>query len=110
MLHLIIRTANVSHAMQHFTTYKKWNVRLMSEMVTAHNCGIFVDDSTKNWYERKIHFLENYVIPLAQRLSEALGVSCNEFLDFAVGNRMEWILSGQMIVAHAVDGLKLQEK
>jgi hypothetical protein len=85
ILHLIIRAANVSHAMQHFTTYKKWNVRLMSEMVTTHKCGIFVDDSTKNWYEREIHFLEKYVIPLAQRLSEALGVTCNKFLE-----EIEW--------------------
>jgi hypothetical protein len=109
MLHLIIRASNASHAMQHFTTYKKWNVRLMSEVFATHKFGSLASDPTKDWYEKEIQFLETYVIPLAQRLSEAVGMSCIEFLDFATANRMEWILSGQTIVSQAVDGL-LQEK
>jgi hypothetical protein len=49
-----------------------------------------------------VHY-DNYVIPLAQKLRECqvFGVWCDEFLDYAQGNRMEWEMKGREIVQDA---------
>ena len=46
-------------------------------------------------------FFDNYIIPLAQKLKESgvFGVSCDEVLDYALDNRLEWEQKGNRIVA-----------
>jgi hypothetical protein len=43
------------------------------------------------WYEGELWFFDNYIIRLAQKLRECgvFGVSCDEFLDYAMDNRLE---------------------
>jgi 3'5'-cyclic nucleotide phosphodiesterase len=103
VIDLIIQASDVSHTMQHFTVYKKWNMKLLTEMYTAYQNGRMAKDPTEGWYEGELWFFDNYVIPLAQKLRECqvFGVSCDEFLDYAKDNRMEWEMKGRDIVRGA---------
>jgi 3'5'-cyclic nucleotide phosphodiesterase len=103
ILDLIIQASDVSHTMQHFTVYKKWNMKLLDEMYTAYKNGRMTKDPTEGWYEGELWFFDNYVIPLAQKLRECqvFGVSCDEFLDYAHDNRLEWEMKGREIVREA---------
>jgi hypothetical protein len=98
---LIIQASDVSHTMQHFTIYKKWNARLLAEMYEAYQSGRLAKDPFDGWYEGELWFFDNYVIPLAQKLRECgvFGVSCDEFLDYAKDNRSEWERKGRDIVS-----------
>jgi 3'5'-cyclic nucleotide phosphodiesterase len=98
---LIIQASDVSHTMQHFTIYKKWNARLLAEMYDAYQSGRLAKDPFDGWYEGELWFFDNYVIPLAQKLRECgvFGVSCDEFLDYAKDNRSEWERKGREIVS-----------
>jgi 3'5'-cyclic nucleotide phosphodiesterase len=109
VLDLIIQSSDVSHTMQHFTVYKKWNMRLLAEMHKAYRKGRVLKDPTDGWYEGELWFFDNYVIPLAQKLKDCgvFGVSSFEFLDYAKDNRMEWECKGQQIVQLAKVMLEL---
>jgi 3'5'-cyclic nucleotide phosphodiesterase len=100
---LIIQASDVSHTMQHFTVYKKWNMKLLDEMYTAYQNGRMGKDPMDSWYEGELWFFDNYIIPLAEKLRECqvFGVSCDEFLDYARDNRMEWEMKGREIVQQA---------
>jgi 3'5'-cyclic nucleotide phosphodiesterase len=107
IIDLVIQASDVSHTMQHFTVYKKWNMCLLAEMYAAFKNGRTFKDPTEGWYEGELWFFDNYVIPLAERLRECevFGVSGDEFLDYAKGNRLEWAANGREIVRSAVESL-----
>ena len=95
----IIQASDVSHTMQHWHVYQKWNEKLFNEMYTA-----FVQDRgfdpVPGWYEGELGFFDNYVIPLARKLQECgvFGVSGDEYLGYALRNREEWEQKGQAVV------------
>ena len=92
----IIQVANVSHTMQHWTIYRKWNEKLFQEMRAAHEAGRGLDPA-QHWYRGEMAFYDNYVIPLAMRLLES-GVYSNQYLKFAKKNRAEWQATGEAVV------------
>jgi hypothetical protein len=94
--------------MQHFTVYQKWNMCLLTEMYDAYQSGRTSTDPSDGWYEGELWFFDNYVIPLATKLRQCkeFGVSCDEFLDYAKDNRMEWELKGRDIVNAAMAALR----
>jgi 3'5'-cyclic nucleotide phosphodiesterase len=104
---LIIQASDVSHTMQHFTIYQKWNQNLLTEMYDAYLLGRTSKNPVEGWYEGELWFFDNYVIPLAQKLRECgvFGVSCDEFLDYAKDNRAEWEAKGEDIVRNVMDKL-----
>jgi 3'5'-cyclic nucleotide phosphodiesterase len=108
IIDLIIQSSDVSHTMQYFTVYKKWNLKLLKEMYDAYKSGRSTKDPLDGWYEGELWFFDNYVIPLAQKLRECnvFGVSCDEFLDYAKDNRMEWEEKGREIVLEAAQLLR----
>jgi hypothetical protein len=108
VLQLIIQASDVSHTMQHFTVYKKWNMCLLQEMYTAYKAGRLASNPTDGWYDGELWFFDNYVIPLAEKLqkSGAFGVAADEFLDYAKDNRLEWESSGREIVEKAMNHMQ----
>ena len=62
-------------------------------------------DPSLNWYNGEISFFDNYVIPLANKLKECnvFGVSSEEYLNYALENRKEWIGKGKGIVTAMID-------
>lgn len=100
VIEFIIQASDVSHTMQHWHVYQKWNMALFREMYTAYKNGRANRNPATFWYEGELGFFDHYIIPLATKLRECevFGVSCDEFLNFAKENRHEWARKGQAIV------------
>ncbi|KAL9185086.1 hypothetical protein ACHAXT_002863 [Thalassiosira profunda] len=116
----IMQAADVSHTMQHFSTFAKWNSHLYHEVLAAYQCGrtpqhqesaAEIRHPKENWYESQIGFFDHYVIPLAERL-DACGAFSDEakFATLAVQNKEQWIEEGmectRLMVAEA-EGMEL---
>ena len=101
----IIQASDVSHTMQHWHVYQKWNNALFQEMHRAYCDGRMAKDPATFWYQGEIGFFDNYVIPLAKKLKECgvFGVSSDEYLNYALQNRAEWEERGEAIVQAMVE-------
>jgi CheY-like chemotaxis protein len=97
----IMQASDVSHTMQHWDVYRKWNYRLFVEMRTAYKQGRMGADPSTFWYKGELGFFDNYIIPLAKKLKDCniFGASSDECLTFALQNRQEWETRGEAIVA-----------
>jgi hypothetical protein len=62
----LIQVADVSHTMQHWHVYRKWNTRLFQETMLAYKNGRSSFDPSSNWNQGEIGFFDHYVIPLAK--------------------------------------------
>lgn len=104
----LIQASDVSHCMQHFVVFKKWNQRLFREMYTAYASGRSDKDPSINWYENELAFFDLYVIPLAQKLEQCgvFGVSSDEYISYARCNRDEWEDRGRAIVSDMLEEVK----
>eukprot|EP00538_Stauroneis_constricta_P012496 CAMPEP_0119547406 /NCGR_PEP_ID=MMETSP1352-20130426/1528_1 /TAXON_ID=265584 /ORGANISM="Stauroneis constricta, Strain CCMP1120" /LENGTH=1220 /DNA_ID=CAMNT_0007592327 /DNA_START=199 /DNA_END=3861 /DNA_ORIENTATION=+ len=100
----LIQASDVSHCMQHWQVYQKWNERLFDEMMVAYISGRSEKNPAEGWFEGEIGFFDHYVIPLAGKLRECgvFGVSSDEYLQYALTNREEWQSKGQGIVQRMV--------
>jgi CheY-like chemotaxis protein len=97
----IMQASDVSHTMQHWDVYRKWNYKLFVEMRTAYKQGRMGVDPSTFWYKGELGFFDNYIIPLAKKLKDCniFGASSDECLTFALQNRQEWETRGEAIVA-----------
>ncbi|CAB9518478.1 Receptor-type guanylate cyclase gcy [Seminavis robusta] len=100
VLEHVIQASDISHCVQHWTIYQKWNRRLFQEMYDAFLSGRTDKDPSTGWYAGELWFFDNYVIPLAKKLKECkvFGASGHEYLDTAYENRIEWEHKGKEIV------------
>jgi hypothetical protein len=100
LLEHVIQASDVSHTMQHWFVYRKWNEKLYLEMHKAHVEGRFAVDPATFWYEGEIKFFDNYIIPLAEKLVKfgLLIHSNDELLAYARRNRNEWTERGRELV------------
>jgi len=96
LLETIIQVANVSHTMQDWTIYRRWNEKLFVEMRLAYGSGRALDPS-EHWYRGELAFYDHYVLPLAKRLEES-GIYTNQYFKFALKNRSEWESTGIAVV------------
>jgi hypothetical protein len=103
----IIQASDVSHTMQHWHIYRKWNKRLFLELHAAFRAGRMATDPSTFWYQGELGFFDNYIIPLAKKLKDCnvFGVSSDECLNYAIQNRSEWADRGQEIVAEMTNEL-----
>uniref|UniRef100_A0A7S2V7Z9 PDEase domain-containing protein n=1 Tax=Entomoneis paludosa TaxID=265537 RepID=A0A7S2V7Z9_9STRA len=97
----LIQASDVSHCMQHWHIYRKWNEMFFQECMEAYQSGRSDEDPSKGWYQGEIGFFDFYIIPLAKKLKECgvFGVSSDEYLNYALENRREWEKKGKEIVA-----------
>mmetsp|Transcript_20743 Transcript_20743/g.59114 ORF Transcript_20743/g.59114 Transcript_20743/m.59114 type:complete len:657 (-) Transcript_20743:76-2046(-) len=100
VLEHLMQASDVSHTMQHWHIYTKWNERLFREIYAAYESGRSEKDPSLGWYKGELWFFDNYIIPLARKLAECqvFGVSSDEYLQYAVENRREWEAKGEQIV------------
>eukprot|EP00980_Cylindrotheca_fusiformis_P027886 scaffold22563_cov128-Cylindrotheca_fusiformis.AAC.3 len=98
----LIQASDVSHTMQHWHIYKKWNQQFFMECYSAYKQGRADTDPSANWYKGEIGFFDYYVIPLARKLQSCgvFGVSSHEYLNYAMANRDEWVREGENLVQH----------
>lgn len=100
IIELFIQASDVSHTMQHWDIYRKWNEKLFFEMFSAYKSGRTTSDPSEGWYKGEIWFFDNYVIPLAKKLKDTgvFGVSSDECFNYATENRRLWADRGEQIV------------
>jgi hypothetical protein len=96
----IIQASDVSHTMQHWHVYTKWNERLFREMYKAFLEGRSDRDPSEVWYEGEKGFFDYYILPLTHKLKACgvFGVSSDEYLNYATSNRREWEVKGKELV------------
>jgi hypothetical protein len=101
----IIQASDVSHTMQHWHVFSKWNRRFFKEMYVAYCQGRLVTDPCTFWYDGELAFFDNYVIPLAKKLRDSyvFGVTSEESLSYAENNREEWKERGHEILKSMID-------
>ena len=110
VLEHLIQASDVSHTMQHWHIYRKWNERLFEEMYKAYRDGRASTDPSEFWYQGEIGFFDFYIIPLAKKLADCgvFGVSSDEYHNYAQKNRWEWERKGREIVASMLEKCKSQ--
>lgn len=93
----LIQASDVSHTMQHWHIYRKWNERFFQECYYAYVDGRAEKNPVDSWYEGEIGFFDFYIIPLAKKLQDCgvFGVSSDEYLNYAIRNRQEWEKRGR---------------
>lgn len=101
----IIQASDVSHMMQHWHIYRKWNERFFLECYKAYKEGRAEKNPADGWYEGEKGFYDFYIIPLAKKLKDCgvFGVSGDEYLNYALTNRKEWEVKGQEVVESMVN-------
>lgn len=60
VLEHLIQASDVSHTMQHWHVFRKWNERLFCEMYQAFLDGCTDSDPSENWYKGEIGFFDFY--------------------------------------------------
>ena len=82
----LIQASDVSHTMQHWHVYCKWNEMFFHEMYRAYRQGRSEKDPSEFWCKGEIGFFDFYIIPLAKKLKDCgvFGVSSDEYLNYAV--------------------------
>lgn len=100
VLEHLIQASDVSHTMQHWHIYRKWNQRLFEEVYGSFLDGHIKADPSVAWYAGEIGFFDFYIIPLANKLETCgvFGVSSTEYKGYAEENRQEWELKGEGLV------------
>jgi hypothetical protein len=101
----LIQASDVSHTMQHWHVYRKWNEFLFEEIYKAYVDRRVDSDPSSFWFRGEIGFFDFYIIPLAKKLKECgvFGVSSSEYLDYAAKNRQEWESRGESVVAEMIE-------
>ena len=100
----LIQLSDVSHTMQHWHMYRRWNERLFEESYKAYVEGRAEKDPSENWYQGELGFYDFYIIPLAKKIKQCavFGVSSDEYLSYALANREEWEERGKEVVKDMV--------
>ena len=104
----LIQASDVSHTMQHWHIYRKWNQRLFEELYKAYCEGRSASNPVDFWYKGEMGFFDFYIIPLTKKLKDCgvFGVSSDEYLNYAMQNRREWERKGQEIVEEMATKLR----
>jgi 3'5'-cyclic nucleotide phosphodiesterase len=107
----LMQASDVAHTMQHWHVYRQCNEKFFLECYEAFRNGRAEVDPSTYWYEGEIGFFDNYIIPLANKLKECklFGVSSDEYLDYALRNRQEWLEKGKDIVAEMIEKMSGQD-
>ena len=103
----LIQASDVSHTMQHWHVFRKWNQSLFEEMYEAYRSGRAATNPADFWYQGEIGFFDFYIIPLAKKLKDCgvFGVSSDEYLNYAMKNREEWEVRGHEVVMEMVEAV-----
>ena len=109
VLEMIVQAADISHTMQDFAVYLKWNERLFHEMSRAYMSGRGSFDPAMNWYQQELEFFDNFVLPLSRRLHEC-GIFGSHFEREAKRNRKEWEEMGRKVVLDMMLQLQLENQ
>ncbi|KAL7555298.1 hypothetical protein ACHAWF_019048 [Thalassiosira exigua] len=108
VLDTMMNVADVSHTMQSFGVFRRWNRRLFKELYVARKAGRLGFDPAENWYSNQIGFFTHYIIPLSQKMRKCgiFGTTGNIFEYFATENMKRWIEHGEFISEQIIREVK----
>ncbi|CAJ1952991.1 unnamed protein product [Cylindrotheca closterium] len=100
ILEQLIQAADISHTMQDWEIYQRWNRKLYKETTFAFQCERGANDPSDFWHKGEFGFFDFVVIPLATRLAQhpVFAKAGQEMLRNAKRNREEWQRSGETAV------------
>ena len=106
----LMQLCDVSHLMQGWENFLKFNFRLYKELMDCHRNGTLSNPSP-NWAIGQIGFFNNYVIPLAKRVEKICGsdVASLQFSTNATLNVTRWEREGDLITEIFVAGYESGE-
>lgn len=107
----LIQASDEAHTMQHWHIYRKWNERFFFECYQAYLDGRAEKNPADKWFEREVEFFDFYIIPLVKKLKDCgvFGVSSDEYLNYALRNRQEWVARGRELVSDMLDAIQSNE-
>jgi Adenylate and Guanylate cyclase catalytic domain/3'5'-cyclic nucleotide phosphodiesterase len=96
VVELLVQSADLSHTMQHYQVYCKWNERRFMETFKAYRAGRLDQNPSEHWFESQLRLFDELVLPMATKIRDCgiFGTSSDEMLDFAMKNRFLWRESG----------------
>jgi hypothetical protein len=96
----LIQVSDVSHTLQHFNVFLKWNKLLFKETFLLYKTGRSGNDPSHEWYENELKFFDKHIIPLAKRVRDCkvFGVAAHVSLNNAIANRREWLHKKDVVV------------
>lgn len=98
----LLQGAIVSHTLQHWHVYRKWNELQFEESYAMYQSRRSSVDPSLGWYQGQLDYFDTTFLPLARKL-ESCGVfaprsSSDECVSYAQYNRDEWEKQGTAIV------------
>merc|ERR1712183_821347 len=91
------QVADISHCMQDWKNFVKWNFKLFKEIMNCHRDGL-TNDPYPAWDASQVGFLINYVYPLATRTEKCLGyIPGLDLSRNAENNKNNWLIHGKEI-------------
>lgn len=66
----IIQASDISHIMQHWHVYRKWNARLFEELYVSYIQGRSTSNPADFCAKGEMCFFDFYIIPLAHKLKD----------------------------------------
>ena len=97
-----IQVSDVSHTMQHWHVFRKWNEALFEEMYEAYRSGRADKNPADFWYQGEIGLFDYYIKDCG-----VFGVSCDEYLNYAMKNREEWEVRGHEVVMEMIEAVEM---
>lgn len=93
----LLQASYVSHSMQHWQVFQKWNERLYLEKQISSRSDAGSRPVMGSYYSWQMDWLDVKVIPLAVRLKSCgmFGSAGEEYFDYADRNRRHWELQGR---------------
>jgi hypothetical protein len=100
IIELVMQASKVYHYMQHWRLYLKRSSLRFNELYTAYKLGRLDKDPSTDLCARELMNFDMNIIPLAEKIKDCgvFGVSCQEMLDYALSNRLDWESRGDQIV------------
>jgi Adenylate and Guanylate cyclase catalytic domain/3'5'-cyclic nucleotide phosphodiesterase len=100
VVELLVQSADLSHTMQHYQVFCKWNERRFMESFKAYRAGRLDQNPAEHWFEGQLRLYDELVLPMATKIKDCgiFGTSSDEMLDFAMKNRYLWKENGSAAV------------
>jgi hypothetical protein len=93
----IIQVSDISHTMQDFSVYQRWNENLYEELLAAYQEGRAEKDPTDGWWKGEFGFYDFHILPLIKKIqgTGVLGTTAGILFENAEHNRKSWEEMGE---------------
>jgi len=91
-----MQSSVMSHAMQPWEGFLRWNERMFEEKYKAFQEDRSLEDPTRTWFKETLDAFNSYLFPLALRKAKLFGI--HNGMAHVKSNREQWIECGSLCV------------